>query len=393
MGFLSGSISFERFRASGSDIGQFAAEHLKTLKRFAIDKVETSSQDEPAVGFLAGKHLLDLDFSPEKNLLGDVLHCGVRIDVQKIPAALRKAWLDIELTALAADNASGKLTKAQRQEAKEAVEARCEGEIADGRFRRMQQVPALWDAREGVLYLGTSSPTALEQCLGLFEQAFGLTLERITAGRLAQHWAGSAKKKIALENIVPSAFNVDQAEPQIAWIKGVSQNLDFLGNEFLLWLWWSLETQSDAFELEDGSEVVGMLNRTLSLECPLAESGKETITSESPVRLPEAMNALSSGKLPRKSGLLLVRQGVEYSLTLQAETLAVAGAKVKVADTGNTAGSGSEEDRVEAVRTLAETIDLVFAAFCSRRLGKGWSGELNEIQRWLHKGQSKKSAA
>ena len=393
MGFLSGRISFERFRVVNPDAPQFGPTTLKTLQRFAIDQVIASSLDEPAVGFVAGRHLLDLDFSLEKNILGDVLQCGVRIDVHNIPSALKKAWLAIELEALGFDNPSGRPSKAQRQEAQEAVQARCEGEAADGRFRRMQQVPVLWDTRDGVLYIGTSSPTALEQCLGLFERAFELSLERITAGRLAQRWANTAKKTASLESVAPSVFQPEQAEGQVAWISGTSQNLDYLGNEFLLWLWWTLETQSEAIELADGSEVVAMLTRTLSLECPLAQSGKETISSESPVRLPEAMLALSSGKLPRKSGLVLVRQGVQYDLVVQAETLAVSGAKVQIAANGNSVGDGTEEDRIEAVRNLTETVDLLFQAFCQRRLGKPWNAELEKIRGWLHKIAPKKSAA
>jgi hypothetical protein len=36
------------------------------------------------------------------------------------------------------------------------------------------------------------------------------------------------------------------------------------------------------------------------------------------------------GKLPRKAGLILVRHGEQYELTLQAETFAVSGAKIQV---------------------------------------------------------------
>ena len=60
-------------------------------------------------------------------------------------------------------------------------------------------------------------------------------------------------------------------------------------------------------QLSDGSEVTGMFARTLALECPQGESGKGTITAEDPTQLPEAAQAIRSGKLPRKAGLILVR--------------------------------------------------------------------------------------
>ena len=46
------------------------------------------------------------------------------------------------------------------------------------------------------------------------------------------------------------------------------------------------------------------------------------------IRLPEAFRALQAGKLPRKAGMVLVRQGAQYELTLQAESLAVSGAGI-----------------------------------------------------------------
>ncbi|MEN6450951.1 MAG: hypothetical protein ABFC96_10705, partial [Thermoguttaceae bacterium] len=138
MGFLSGPVTSECFRVDGEQPRQFGQEHIKLLEKFAIDQVETSSPDQIDVGFLAGVHLFDLDFDLEKNVIGEALHCGVRIESNQIPAAVRKAWLQMELAAVAADNPSGRPTKVQRQEAKEAVEARCEEEARKGGYRKMR---------------------------------------------------------------------------------------------------------------------------------------------------------------------------------------------------------------------------------------------------------------
>ena len=384
MGFLSGPITFECFRVSGSPPAQFGPQHVEILERFAISQTVTSSTEQAAVGFLAGGHLLDLDFDLEKNLIGDALHCAVRIDTNPIPAAVRKAWLEMELAAVAADNPSGRPTKVQRQEAKEAVAARCEEEAGSGRFRRMQQFPLLWDARNGLLFFGGSSATASELCCDLFNRAFDLELERLTAGRRASEWAVVAKRRKALEEVVPSVFRGTAAAAEIAWHNHEAGNFDFLGNEFLLWLWWYWETQSDSLTLPDDSEVTGMFARTLSLQCPRDESGKETITAEAPVRLPEAAQAIHSGKLPRKAGLVLVRHGRQYSLVLQAETFSVSGAKIQAAENEEASeGRGAVEDRIESVRGLHETLDLLFHAFLERRIGKTWSDDLEKMRHWL----------
>ncbi len=384
MGFLSGRITFECFRTGGEPPRQFGPEHVKKLKRFAIGPSGTSSTEQPGVGFLAGQHLFDCDFGLEQNVIGDALHCAVRIDTDQVPAAVRKAWLQMELAALTADNESGRPTKAQRQEARDAVAARCEEEVRSGKFRRMQQFPVLWDAASGLFYFGGASSTAAELCCDLCSRAFELELERLTAGRRAQEWATQAKRARALDEISPAAFHAGNATSEIVWWNQEAGNFDFLGNEFLLWLWWRWETQSDTIALADDSEVTGMFARTLGLQCPRDESGKETITAESPVRLPEAWQAIRSGKLPRKAGLTLVRHGMQYDLVLQAETFLVSGARIQSDDSEEAAeGRGILEDRIESVRALHETVDLLFRAFCERRIGKNWSDDLDQMRRWL----------
>ena len=245
----------------------------------------------------------------------------------------------------------------------------------------MQQFPVLWDARHGILYFGGSSSTAADLCCDLFSQAFGLELQPMTASRRARDWAAEAKRRKTLDQTIPSVFHANNTTAEISWWNQQEGNWDFLGNEFLLWLWWRWETASDTIALPDQSEVTGMFARTLSLQCPRDESGKETITAEGPTALPEAMQAIRSGKLPRKAGMTIVRHGEQYDLTIQPETFMVSGAKIHVEDASQ--GRGVLEDRIESVRSLHETVDLLFRAFCEQRVGKNWNGELEQIGRWL----------
>jgi len=380
MGFLSGPVSFRCFQIEGEAKRQFGPGDIKILEKFAISEIAATAE-QPGVGFLAGEHLLDLKFSLEKNVIGDALNCAIRIDTHQVPAAVRKAWLQLELAALTADSPGSRPTKVQRQEAREAVEARCEDEIRSGRFLRMQQFPVLWDARNGILYFGGSSSMATDLCCDLFSQAFGLELQPMTASRRARNWATEAKRRKTLDHTIPSVFHTSNTTAEVSWWNQQEGNWDFLGNEFLLWLWWRWETASDTIALPDQSEVTGMFARTLSLQCPRDESGKETITAEGPTALPEAMQAIRSGKLPRKAGMTVVRQGEQYDLTIQPETFMVSGAKIHVDDASQ--GRGVLEDRIESVRSMHETVDLLFRAFCEQRVGKSWNAELEQISRWL----------
>ena len=172
----------------------------------------------------------------------------------------------------------------------------------------------------------------------------------------------------------------------VAWIADESSR-DFLGNEFLLWLWYYLDQVDDTIKLEDKSDLTVMIARSLSLECPRGQTGKGTITSEGPTRLPEAKRAVQAGKLPRKAGLTLVRHDQQYELSLNAESLGVGSCKLPNMPEDMTDAHARLEERVTQIRNLIETLDLLFDAFGQKRFVKAWSEELVKMQQWLAKGK------
>ena len=384
MGFLSGSTTFERFRITTDPTGDFGEEHIEILTEHRIGANKSNLHEAPSIGFSGGAHLLDTQFSLEKNILGEAMHFGVRIDSCSVPTPIKNAWMKIELAGIMTDNLGGRPSKAQRDEAKDAVDARCEAEAKKGNYLKMSEVSVLWDSPTGTLFVGSTSEKTNESILGLIEKAFGLELSKITSGKLAIELADDADKTTALFGASPTGFLPDEAAPLVTWWNGMSDNYDYLGNEFLLWLWWKWDVGSDTIPLSDSSEITGMFARSLSLDCPQGEHGKESISSESPVKLPEANMAIRMGKLPRKAGLTLIRNGEQYDLTLQAEMFSISSARISHPGEG-AANSRDTLDRIESIRQLAETIDLLFEVFCDKRIGKSWSAESKKITQWLQR--------
>ena len=163
-----------------------------------------------------------------------------------------------------------------------------------------------------------------------------------------------------------------------------TNNRDFLGNEFLLWLWHYLENESDTLKLSDDSEVALMISRTLHLECPRGQFGHESISSDGPSKLPEAALAPRAGKLPAQNGVDAgpSLKHVQYELTLQAESLAINGVKLPAPEAED--DHARHEERVTQLRHLLETLDLMYAAFIQRRLGEPWTKETARMKKWLH---------
>jgi hypothetical protein len=386
MGFLNGRVTFTRYRVGGDSPLPFSDDILALAERHAIGKHGSAeATDGVSTGWAGGDHVLDLGFDLGKNVVNDALHLAIRIDTDKIPSSLLRAYTQIEIEARAQQNPSGHATKAQKQEAKEAAKLRAEAEAADGRFRRLNHYPILWDGLNGILYAGTTSSTVLERLQTLFRETFDRYLEPITAGGLATTLAGpDGEASDRLGGGTLTLFGgEDQELSTVAWAENAPNMLDHLGNEFLVWLWHTLQNDTDTIPLADGSEVAVMLAKTLMLDCPRGETGRDSLTDDAPTRLPEAFKALQSGKLPRKAGLILVRHAAQYEFTLQAETLAVSGAALPKPEEDGLSSHDIKSARVDSLRHLTETLDLLFDTYLRRRASKAWSKEVDRIKRWL----------
>lgn len=382
MGFFSGRVGFLRFRITGAAPGLFSSEHLDRLEANRIGNQRLASADGVECGWIAGEHILDTAFELEKNVINDTLQFGLRIDSNKIPSDLLRAYAAIELQALASKNPGGRPSQRQKREAREAARQRIEEEARDGRYLRRKAIPLLWDAQSNELLVGASSLTLIDRLATLFEATFGQGFEMVTSGSLAFRLAEAAQLGRGVDDASASPFVPQASTGEVAWIVDETSR-DFLGNEFLLWLWYYLENEDDTLKLSDRSEATLMITSTLALECPRAQTGRESITHEGPTRLPEARRAIQSGKLPRKCGLTVVRHSSQYELTLQAETFAVSGARLPAPEAAE--DRARLEERVTQLRHLIETLDLVYEVFAGRRVSDEWTRELAKIQKWLQK--------
>ncbi|MBY0523053.1 MAG: hypothetical protein K2R98_06625 [Gemmataceae bacterium] len=380
MGFFSGRATCARYRVTGRSPRTFGPEQLEQLAKHAIGRQRHASGDGVEVGWTAADHILDTDFDLAKNIVNDTLHFALRVDSQKVPADLLRAYTAVELRALSAENPSGHPSQRQRKEARASAAARLEAESADGRYLRRKAYEVLWDAQSNELLVGTTAVTIVDRLYTLFQVTFNRTIEPLHAGKQAFRLAELREQTRGVDDAAPAAFVGGEGKPIVAWCPDETSR-DFLGNEFLLWLWYVLDAESDIIRLSDDSEVSAMLARTLVLECPRGQTGRESITSAGPAQLPEARRAIQAGKLPRKAGLTLARHDHVYELTLQAETLALTSIKFPASEEDD--DRARLEERVTQLRHLMETVDLLYDVFGRHRTSASWTKDLAKIQKWL----------
>ena len=155
-----------------------------------------------------------------------------------------------------------------------------------------------------------------------------------------------------------------------------------MGNEFLVWLWYQLDGGSDEIKLSDGTSAALLLTKSMNLECPRGQTGRQSVHSEGPARMPEAFRSLLEGKWPRKVGMIVVRHQQQYEFNFSAETMSIG--SLKLPATEESEERARLDERVNQLRAYLETMDLLYEAFISRRIvATQWKKDLGKMQKWV----------
>jgi len=155
--------------------------------------------------------------------------------------------------------------------------------------------------------------------------------------------------------------------------------VEYLGPEFLTWLWWRAEVEP-RFVHEDGTEVFVHFDEHLEFRGERAAARRTVLRAGMPGASMEARAALRSGKSLVAARILLARGEDEMRFTLRAETLAVSALRLP-SPQGET-----REDRLlaclDAQEQFLDDLDLCLATFLRVRCGSRWEAELERIRSW-----------
>ncbi len=385
MGFASGSVSFRRFAVVGKNPKLPDQALIDKLQANALRPGEIGVPEEVEYGWSGGRHVLDGNFSFEHNVFADAMHFALRVDTNKVPGELKKAYEMMEEEAVAAANPSGFISKGQKQEVKESIRQKVEDEMRTGRFRRSKLLPVLWDVPGAVVYCSAGG-AAFEKLAELFERTFDLQLVPLSAGSLALRLLEPRGRRRDYEDLKPTRFvpgpEGESVYPEYPWVAKGPEPKDFLGNEFLLWLWHEADAKTSIVHTEQAGEVTVYFDRSLDLDCAYGQTGKDNLRGDGPSRGPEARDALRTGKLPRKAGLVLDADRQQYTLTLNPEALAFGSAQLPDVEDADSARTLFEE-RIGLLRDLCRATDALFDTFLKTRASSAWEGYVGQLRRWI----------
>lgn len=144
--------------------------------------------------------------------------------------------------------------------------------------------------------------------------------------------------------------------------------LEFIGEEFLTWLWFRLETQGGNFELPGKREVGVSFDDFLAFAPRDDDETEHTLKKGSPSRSAEASTALRSGHRLRRAKLILGQGEMLWSFVLDGPTMSILSARLPEDDPDAESAGERSTDRIAAFLELQQIVAALYRIFLQERL-------------------------
>jgi hypothetical protein len=164
----------------------------------------------------------------------------------------------------------------------------------------------------------------------------------------------------------------------------------FLGNEFLTWLWFMVETGQDITQAIESRDPISLdIGNSLVLENSLGDNAREKITIKGDqAGLEEGTTALKKGAKVTEINLICkLGPEEEYHFTIKGDSFNITGLKTPAA-----AGDGSDDEiegriieKALLVFRVTQVIDTLFFTFLKQRTDDAWKHKgFDQMRTWIY---------
>lgn len=199
-----GSLTFRSYNILGANPVQDPEHLIEKLDQFAFDGFV--GEEGKARGWMSVEHLLDVDFTWEKNCRGPFVIFGLRLDQRKVPPAIYKAHCLLELKATREALGTDKVPLDERRDIRRRVRQQL---LADS-TPTSRAFSVIWNVKRRRLYFGSTSPAVIADFTELFQRSFELNLEPRNPTNFAMDYARDHEMLDAFNDMIPEVF---YAEP------------------------------------------------------------------------------------------------------------------------------------------------------------------------------------
>lgn len=160
---------------------------------------------------------------------------------------------------------------------------------------------------------------------------------------------------------------------------------EFLGREFLLWLWFQSENNEGRFDLGERGFVELWFDRKLVLQSESDEGTEKITCSGDHLHLREAHFALTKNKQITEVMLKLIIGDHEWSFVLDSSWMNFKNFKTpKVMFDRNEDPEGMFYEKFFLINQAIDAMDTIFASFVKKRVSPEWeTKELPALIEWI----------
>ncbi len=163
-----------------------------------------------------------------------------------------------------------------------------------------------------------------------------------------------------------------------------TDSYSFLGEEFLTWLWFRLETRGGDFDLGEGRAVGVSFDDYLQLAPGDGDGTFQTLRDGKPSRSAEAAAGLRNGRRVQEAKLIVAMGELQWSLILDATTMTLRSIKLPDDDPEASGPEDKNRDRAANFVLLHEIVEGVYHEFLRVRLEEGYlEGEAEAQATWM----------
>ncbi len=339
----------------------------EAIEMFAAKKAGTldSVKDEPQIGWVTGRHLLETDINESNAWCGSCLYLALRKAQRKIPGSLLNAIAAREELVYMLAHETAFVPRSEKKKIK--------AEAAEKLLMKMPPsisgVPMVYDPAAQLLYIASASPTQLDEFLGVFVKTTGIE---------PLPWN--------IESMLNKLFQVPESSlPAIRLTEKAENGEAVPGRDFLTWLWYYSEAGAGGIEHPQygGFDMLIEAPFTFVLEDSAAHGAAETTIKKGdcPSRSAEVKAALSVGKKLKKAKFTLAREDQFWTGTFDADHFAFGGMKLPEGDE-----MGRDEafaERMQNLLIFKEVLESYFKIYGETLLAMNLPDEMAKLQRWV----------
>jgi len=162
----------------------------------------------------------------------------------------------------------------------------------------------------------------------------------------------------------------------------------FIGFEFLTWLWFVVENKKDIFKQIYNSAVSIEIGNRIVLQNNSNNYSESIIIKGDQAGLEEGILSLKKGALVTEMNIIFKKDNMEWKFSIKGESLSLTGLKIPETGPMETKEDlyGVVLEKIYLYDQIIELVDRLYSYFIKKRLTDDWKLKIiSEMQHWITK--------